>query len=209
MEKPKHYNIKIDPRDYITVNNLDFNEGNIIKYISRYKEKNGLGDLLKAKNYLNYLIEKEIEKKKNNLILFKILDNIKMDNLGHVKLFILRDFILKHKQFFNQRKIKTLKKKEALDVIEKKLNEFSPSMLKEWRLIKVKPNTVRGLKSNPSPSGSKAPARKKRGSQRPEEAKPSTRLLKLERMSVKPTTRLQKLDRQTIEEGIPPPRKRK
>ncbi len=55
--KPKHYNNKIEPRDYITANNLDFNEGNIIKYISRYKQKNGLEDLLKAQNYLNYLIK--------------------------------------------------------------------------------------------------------------------------------------------------------
>ena len=55
--KPIHYNNKIEPRDYITANNLDFNEGNIIKYISRYKQKNGLEDLLKAQNYLNYLIK--------------------------------------------------------------------------------------------------------------------------------------------------------
>lgn len=57
IDKPIHYNNKIDPRDYITANNLDFNEGNIIKYISRYKQKNGLEDLLKAQNYLNYLIK--------------------------------------------------------------------------------------------------------------------------------------------------------
>jgi len=56
-DKPMHYNNKIEPRDYITANNLDFNEGNIIKYISRYKQKNGLEDLLKAQNYLNYLIK--------------------------------------------------------------------------------------------------------------------------------------------------------
>ncbi len=54
--KPKHYNIKIEPRDYITKNKLDFNEGNIIKYITRYKQKNGLEDLKKAQDYLNYLI---------------------------------------------------------------------------------------------------------------------------------------------------------
>jgi len=54
--KPKHYNNKIEPRDYITQNKLDFNEGNIIKYITRYKQKNGLEDLKKAQDYLNYLI---------------------------------------------------------------------------------------------------------------------------------------------------------
>ena len=57
MDTPLHYQNKIEPRDYITSNKLDFNEGNIIKYVSRYKEKNGLDDLLKAKNYLDYLIK--------------------------------------------------------------------------------------------------------------------------------------------------------
>ena len=57
---PKHYNqLKIQPRDYITENKLDYNEGNVIKYVTRWRHKNGLEDLLKAKNYLDYLIEKE------------------------------------------------------------------------------------------------------------------------------------------------------
>tara|TARA_Y100000590_G_C15695279_1_gene1004887 strand:+ start:1101 stop:1316 length:216 start_codon:yes stop_codon:yes gene_type:complete len=60
---PKHYNqLKIQPRDYITENKLDYNEGNVIKYVTRWRHKNGLEDLLKAKNYLDYLIEKEKEK---------------------------------------------------------------------------------------------------------------------------------------------------
>ena len=33
--------------------------GNIIKYISRYKTKNGIEDLEKAKTYLNFLIENQ------------------------------------------------------------------------------------------------------------------------------------------------------
>lgn len=57
MEKPNHYKSKIDPREYITTNNLDFNEGNIIKYVTRWRKKNGLEDLLKAKDYLEFLIE--------------------------------------------------------------------------------------------------------------------------------------------------------
>ena len=57
MSTPNHYNKSIEPRDYITANNLDFNEGNIIKYVSRWKQKNGLEDLIKAKNYLDYLID--------------------------------------------------------------------------------------------------------------------------------------------------------
>ena len=38
---------------------MDFCEGNVIKYVSRYKEKNGIEDLEKAKHYLQILINKE------------------------------------------------------------------------------------------------------------------------------------------------------
>lgn len=54
----KHYSSKaVQPWDYITSNNLGYLEGNVVKYVSRWKEKNGLEDLLKAKHYLEKLIE--------------------------------------------------------------------------------------------------------------------------------------------------------
>lgn len=54
---PTHYTNKgIQPIDYIEANKLDFNEGNVIKYVTRYKDKNGLEDLKKAKFYLERLI---------------------------------------------------------------------------------------------------------------------------------------------------------
>jgi hypothetical protein len=54
----KHYtNKKIQPIDYIIANELDFCEGNVIKYITRYKDKNGVEDLQKAKQYIEFLIE--------------------------------------------------------------------------------------------------------------------------------------------------------
>lgn len=57
-----HYNSKaIQPWDYIVSNNLGYLEGNVIKYVSRYKEKNGLQDLEKAKHYLEKLIEVIVE----------------------------------------------------------------------------------------------------------------------------------------------------
>ena len=60
VNHPKHYtNGDIEPIDYINGNNMDYLEGNIIKYISRYKFKNGIEDLEKAKFYLNMLIERE------------------------------------------------------------------------------------------------------------------------------------------------------
>ena len=43
--------------DYIMANNIGYMEGNIIKYVSRWKEKGGEKDLLKAKHYLDKLIE--------------------------------------------------------------------------------------------------------------------------------------------------------
>lgn len=53
-----HYSAKaVQPWDYITSNNLGYLEGNVVKYVSRWKEKNGLEDLFKAKHYLEKLIE--------------------------------------------------------------------------------------------------------------------------------------------------------
>jgi len=52
-----HYHTKIQPWDYIISNNLGWCEGNIVKYVSRWKNKNGLEDLHKAKHYLEKLIE--------------------------------------------------------------------------------------------------------------------------------------------------------
>lgn len=53
-----HYSNKaIQPIEYILANDLGFCEGNVVKYVTRYKEKNGLEDLQKAKHYIEFLIE--------------------------------------------------------------------------------------------------------------------------------------------------------
>ena len=52
-----HYKTPIEPWDYIVANDLGYLEGNIVKYVSRYKNKNGLQDLDKALHYLEKLIE--------------------------------------------------------------------------------------------------------------------------------------------------------
>ena len=53
-----HYAKKaIQPWDYIVGNNLGYLEGNIIKYVSRYKDKGGPDDLDKAIHYLQKLRE--------------------------------------------------------------------------------------------------------------------------------------------------------
>ena len=54
----RHYMDKpFQPWDFIVGNKMGYLEGNIIKYVSRYKEKNGVEDLIKASHYLDKLIE--------------------------------------------------------------------------------------------------------------------------------------------------------
>jgi hypothetical protein len=53
-----HYKkYKIQPVEFIIKNNIGFVEGNIIKYILRFKEKGGVSDLEKAKHYIELLID--------------------------------------------------------------------------------------------------------------------------------------------------------
>lgn len=55
-----HYkDLKIQPIEYIHANGLDYFEGNVIKYITRHRKKNGKQDLEKAKHYIDLLIELE------------------------------------------------------------------------------------------------------------------------------------------------------
>lgn len=54
-----HYQLPISPWEIIEKNELDYWEGNVIKYVLRYKNKNGVEDLKKAIHYIEYLIEKE------------------------------------------------------------------------------------------------------------------------------------------------------
>jgi len=55
---PNHYKQgNIEVIDFILDQKLSYLEGNVIKYISRYKNKNGLEDLKKAQWYLNKAIE--------------------------------------------------------------------------------------------------------------------------------------------------------
>ena len=68
VEKPSHYNQgKFETIEIIEDTLGDGFEsyliGNIIKYITRYKYKNGIEDLKKARWYLNKVIEvKEVKK---------------------------------------------------------------------------------------------------------------------------------------------------
>lgn len=58
--EPNYYHKgKVDTIKFCQENGLDFLQGNIIKYTVRYKDKNGLEDLYKARTYLERLIEFE------------------------------------------------------------------------------------------------------------------------------------------------------
>ena len=65
--EPAHYtDMKLSPLEYITANEGEFTWciANVIKYVSRYKRKNGLEDLKKAEWYLKEqirLLELEIK----------------------------------------------------------------------------------------------------------------------------------------------------
>jgi hypothetical protein len=62
----QHYKkMAIQPWDYIIQNQISYMEGSVIKYISRWRDKNGLEDLYKCRHFLNKLIEtEEAEKQK-------------------------------------------------------------------------------------------------------------------------------------------------
>jgi hypothetical protein len=55
-----HYkDLPIQPVEFIHANAIGYFEGNVIKYVSRWRKKNGLADLEKAKHYIELLIELE------------------------------------------------------------------------------------------------------------------------------------------------------
>ncbi len=65
-----HYkDMKIQPAEYIHANNIGFLEGNAIKYVSRWKAKNGKADLLKAIHCIQLILELEesAEKEANTI----------------------------------------------------------------------------------------------------------------------------------------------
>lgn len=63
VNHPSHYTQgKIECIDYIIDHNLDFLEGNVVKYVTRWKYKNGLEDLEKALYNMKKLVEREKNK---------------------------------------------------------------------------------------------------------------------------------------------------
>jgi len=56
---PSHYHMAIEPIEFIMKNKLSYCEGNVIKYICRWRNKGKTEDLRKAIQYIEFLIEEE------------------------------------------------------------------------------------------------------------------------------------------------------
>lgn len=58
QEGGDHYkNLPIQPIEYITRNEIPYLEGNVIKYVTRHATKHGREDLLKARHYIDLILE--------------------------------------------------------------------------------------------------------------------------------------------------------
>lgn len=58
QEGGSHYkDLRIQPVEFIHANGLDFFQGNVVKYVTRHKAKNGAQDIRKAIHYLNLILE--------------------------------------------------------------------------------------------------------------------------------------------------------
>ena len=68
-----HYKGGIQHWDYIISNEIPYMEAQIIKYVTRWRDKNGIEDLRKAHHFLEKLIEVEASK-------FKVDEEVQEDN---------------------------------------------------------------------------------------------------------------------------------
>lgn len=57
MTTPQHYDMKIQPVEFITKNQIPFKEANAIKYICRHSKKNKQEDIKKAIHYLEMILD--------------------------------------------------------------------------------------------------------------------------------------------------------
>ena len=61
-----HYRkMKIQPSKFVIENKLLFPEGSVIKYICRHRYKGGKEDLLKAKHFIDMIIERDYSDEPN------------------------------------------------------------------------------------------------------------------------------------------------
>ena len=83
QEGGNHYDLPIQPLEYIHANQLGYIEGNIIKYATRHKKKNGVEDIKKIIHYCELLLELEYgENKKEGTRKFKQHEHRESDKLA-------------------------------------------------------------------------------------------------------------------------------
>lgn len=64
QEGGNHYKgLKIQPVEYIGANGLDYFQGNVVKYITRHKTKNGAEDIRKAIHYCQLILQMQYGEK--------------------------------------------------------------------------------------------------------------------------------------------------
>jgi hypothetical protein len=62
QEGGSHYKgLSIQPAEFSQKNALNWCEGNVVKYVCRHRDKGGKEDLLKARHYIDLLIEIEYD----------------------------------------------------------------------------------------------------------------------------------------------------
>ena len=62
QEGGEHYKcMKIQPLEYIVENNIPYCEANVIKYISRHKQKGGAADIRKAIHYCELILQMQYD----------------------------------------------------------------------------------------------------------------------------------------------------
>lgn len=59
MASQEHYRLTIEPITYIEANRLTFSEGNVVKYVTRHRRKDGARDIKKAIDYCQRILASE------------------------------------------------------------------------------------------------------------------------------------------------------
>ena len=76
-----HYKAPIECWDYILANNIGYLEGTAIKYLTRWRKKNGVEDILKAIHFLEKLVEVERAKQEQHVDLTDVTKKWVQNNL--------------------------------------------------------------------------------------------------------------------------------
>lgn len=61
----QHYKTRIEHWDFVDANDLDYFQGQITKYVARWRDKGGVEDLRKARHFLDKYIELQEQRYEN------------------------------------------------------------------------------------------------------------------------------------------------